>query len=502
MKEPRKKHSSILTFCMTACGLFLFAYADPLFAIIFSVLAVIVGLVSAERMRISVKKIYVICALCMLFLTSCGTKNSDYQESSKMQEIPSDNEEENRTIISDMGLGENLSLAEGEMDNAIIAHPKMKVHFIDVGQGDCTLIEYQEEYILIDAGPDSSGTKLQKYLRDNKVSKINYFILTHPDSDHIGGADVIVTKFDIEHIIMSSYIGDNDDYFHLVEALENKNYSWTIPSPGEQYKLGDVFITILQSQEYADANNSSICLRVDYDEIGILFTGDSEEIAENNMVLSDINVEADIYHVGHHGSYTSSSQLLLDEVKPRYAVISCGKDNLYCHPHQETLDRLREMNVAMFRTDVQGTIKAVTDGKEIEWSIDPSTKYEGGSSEYEREYRKSLSQSIENVTKTTENVLNDIVMIGVTGAISSENPLDYSDEQTQSSESTLSDPSQENISMDYLYIGNKTNMKLHRISCSGKLPKETNREYFYTLEEAEAEGYTLENQCQICKPFR
>ncbi len=456
-------------------GIAMFCVGNPIsgvFSILFAVALSPALKLILSKLNIKISKKVIFLAVFVLFLTSfvSSVLLTDTSKLLDNEESDVDNQEASQELQAEETVDDSVSISEVNENPEETTSEIMKVHFIDVGQGDSTLIEYQNEYMLIDAGPDSTGTRLQKYLYDNNVSKIKYLILTHPDADHIGGADVVVTKFDIEKIYMSSYIADSDDYMHLIEAIGSKGYSWEIPRKGDVFSLGDVDITVIQSKEYADSNNSSICLRVEYGEESFLFTGDIEEEAENDIIMSGVNLESDVYQVGHHGSYTSSSQQFLNAMNPLYAVISCGKENVYNHPHQETNDKLREMNVFMFRTDLQGTIIALTDGNGIEWSIDPSTKYDGGSSEYERECRNSLN------AQENEQSLEDI-----------------------GEDSEIQD--EDSIAENIAYIGNKKNMKLHKASCTGTFPKESNREYFYSLEEAEMAGYKKEDQCQICMPF-
>ncbi len=385
---------------------------------------------------------------------------------------------------------------------------ELKVHFIDVGQGDCTLIESKGECMLIDAGPDDVGTKIQKYLMDEGITKIDYFVLTHPDSDHIGSADVVATKFDIGKIYMSSFIKDNKYYHDMLDAFAYKNLKWAIPKEGDSFELGDAHVSIIHSKEYEDPNNSSLCIKVTCGETSFLFAGDAEAAAEEDMVNQNADLSATVYHVSHHGSYTSSTQTFLDHVKPEYAVISCAKDNDYGHPHQETLDKLKTQNIALFRIDQQGGIIAYSDGKEIEWSVAAAKDYKGGDSELEKQIKEQQLASITNGTQDNADVTRTLPG---DKSESSNSSTDKTTEKAKSSDdknsggnggsSNLKDFENDPVSSDAVYIGNKNNMKLHRADCSGNLPKEKNRVYFKSLEEAAAAGYTKDKQCKNCYPF-
>lgn len=233
--------------------------------------------------------------------------------------------------------------------------------------------------MLIDAGDNTKGTAVQLYLNKQGVKQLDYLVLTHPDADHIGGADVIITKFNIEHILMSNYTSDTKTYREVTDAMEQKNESWTVPSSQDVYTLGDASFTVLAPLDtYSNPNDSSITLLLTHGQNTFLFTGDCEEDAENDLVKSRQNLTADVYQTGHHGSRTSSSQTLMDAVKPTYAVISCGVDNSYGHPHAEVLNRFRAMGIQVFRTDEQGSIVATSDGTQITWNCAPSETWKAG----------------------------------------------------------------------------------------------------------------------------
>lgn len=256
---------------------------------------------------------------------------------------------------------------------------ELAVHFIDVGQGDATLVLCDDHAMLIDAGDNSKGTALQLYLNKQGVEKLDYLVLTHPDADHIGGADVIITKFDIDNIFMSDYKQDTKTYEEVLDALEYKNESWSMPSVGDTFLLGDAAFTILAPLDtYNNPNDSSIALMLTHGDNKFLFTGDCSENAEDDLVADSRNLSANVYQVGHHGSCYSSSQNFLDAVSPTYAVISCGEDNSYGHPSAEALNRFRAMGIQVFRTDEQGSIVATSDGTDITWNCAPSETWKAG----------------------------------------------------------------------------------------------------------------------------
>lgn len=255
----------------------------------------------------------------------------------------------------------------------------MEVHFIDVGQGDATFITCGGHAMLIDAGDDTKGTAIQSYLKKQKISKLDYLILTHPDADHIGGAPVIITKFNIDKVFVSNYEKDNQTYRKLIQSLDEKQIKTLTPKVNSVYSLGTASITILApGKEYDNPNDASIALLLKNGSRSFLFTGDAGEEAEQDMLETGITISADVYKVGHHGSKYSTSKDFLEAVNPFYAVISCGTDNSYGHPHAQTLNTLRTNGVMVYRTDEEGTIIASTDGKSISFNVPASETWKAG----------------------------------------------------------------------------------------------------------------------------
>lgn len=256
---------------------------------------------------------------------------------------------------------------------------QMEVHFMDVGQGDATLVTCGGHAMLIDAGDDTKGTAIQNYLQKQKITKLDYLILTHPDADHIGGAPVIITKFDIGKVFVSNFEKDNKTYQKLIQSLDDKQIKALTPKVNSQYTLGTVAITILApGKSYDNPNDASIALLLKNGTRSFLFTGDAGEEAEKDILKTGIDISADVYKVGHHGSKYSTSKDFFNAVDPFYAVISCGEGNSYGHPHAETLNTLRTNGVMVYRTDESGTIVASTDGKSISFNVPASESWKAG----------------------------------------------------------------------------------------------------------------------------
>lgn len=324
------------------------------------------------RFYLIIKNIFFYLPL-VLLLAACGTvTQEDPQENSAVQESLRENAAVQESLRENAAALESISGSDA-------AFSELQVHFIDVGQGDSTLILYGNEAMLIDAGDNDKGTTLQLYLQKQGVEALTYVIGTHPDSDHIGGLDVILTKFDCGTVILSETASDTAAYRDVIDALTYRNYQNTPPLTGDSYRLGDAEFTIIAPNgEYDNDNNSSVGIRLVHGNNSFLFTGDAEAEAEADILQNGIDIRADVLHAGHHGSATSGSRDFVSRVAPTYAVISCGRDNPYGHPHEQTLDTLQEFNVQVFRTDEQGSIVAVSDGNSITWSVEPSQTWKAG----------------------------------------------------------------------------------------------------------------------------
>ena len=240
------------------------------------------------------------------------------------------------------------------------------VSFIDVGQGDSILLEQGEETMLIDCGPASSQGQLLDYLSERELDTIDYLVLTHPHEDHIGGAVAILESYPVEAVYMPDKTHTTSTYGDTLDAIRNQQLTVTTAQAGDRFSLGDATVEIVGPVSISnDLNNCSIVLRLAYEDVAFLFTGDAEAQEEADILNNGLDVQADVLKVGHHGSSSSTYQDFLEAVDPEIAVISCGEGNDYGHPHQETLDILYSSHISTFRTDEQGTILAISDGQTV-----------------------------------------------------------------------------------------------------------------------------------------
>ncbi|OUQ26210.1 hypothetical protein B5E77_09760 [Lachnoclostridium sp. An131] len=256
----------------------------------------------------------------------------------------------------------------------------LEVHFLDVGQGDATLIRCGEAAMLIDAGNNSWGDDVRDYLEYQSIGDLDYVIGTHPDADHIGGLDVVMEAFDCGTVIMPDYEKDTQTYTDVTDVMEEKGYELTLPQVGMVYELGEAAFTIVAPNgEYGDnANDYSVGILLEHGENRFLLTGDAEEDSEADMLDNGIDLSADVLKAAHHGSRTANTEAFLERVNPEYVVISCGEGNSYGHPHAEVLNRLREMGIKVFRTDEEGTVVATSDGAGITFNVPPSESWQAG----------------------------------------------------------------------------------------------------------------------------
>ncbi|MDD4169265.1 MAG: ComEC/Rec2 family competence protein [Desulfotomaculaceae bacterium] len=246
---------------------------------------------------------------------------------------------------------------------------QLKVHFIDVGQADCILVQMpNDQNMLIDAGNNDDGNTVVNYLRKSGVHKIDYFIGTHPHADHIGGMDTVIKNFNTGKVYMPKVSNNTKTFEDVLKAIQAKGLTIAPAKAGVEIINSDGLSAVMlapNATSYKDLNDYSAVIKVSFDQVSFLFTGDAQEQSEFQMLVSSRGVtpKADVLKVGHHGSHSSTTPAFLRAVNPRYAVISVGAGNDYGHPHQEILQRLS--GIKLYRTDLDGTIVFTTNGKDI-----------------------------------------------------------------------------------------------------------------------------------------
>lgn len=235
-----------------------------------------------------------------------------------------------------------------------------EVHFIDVGQGDCSLIVSDDTAVLIDTGESENGEKICEYLENHNITDIDCFLLTHPHSDHMGAASYIIDNVDVEQVIIPKVTDDMTPttkfYEKFLKSVEQKNLKITAAKPGLTVEIGEGELEIISPvQDYSDLNNYSAASIFTYGDSSFMFTGDIEKKAEKHILKAGYLEDIDVLKVAHHGSNTSSCNDFLEAVKPDYAVIQCDGVS-YNHPHEEAVERILEYTDEIYRNDMDGTV--------------------------------------------------------------------------------------------------------------------------------------------------
>jgi len=336
----------------------------------------------------------IICFLLFVIAVSMGETPEDTLESGQAttnqesnndsvtnsEEIQSkDNDEETQSNEPSQSNNDNGLDSSGTITNSPNVNipsglsGELKVHFIDVGQADSIFIDYGDYDILIDAGNNNDGSLVVEYLRQLNTDDIEIMIATHPHEDHIGGIDDVLKAFDVEMIIDSGYAATTktyEDYLNAA-AIEKQKGAKLLKDDNLKYEIAEgIYFEIIEAgDDFKDTNDYSVISRLVAGEIEFLFTGDAEKVVESRLL--NRNIQSDVLKVGHHGSSSSTSVEFLKKVNSSYGVISVGKDNSYGHPNADILSRLKSAGVEVFRTDIQGSIVAATDGKTVNFNKSP-----------------------------------------------------------------------------------------------------------------------------------
>ncbi len=253
-------------------------------------------------------------------------------------------------------------------DNTEYYQSPLCVSFIDVGQGDCSLLSCNGVNILVDGGESHYAGTVLSYLRSVGVDKIDCYVLTHPHSDHIGASASIISSLPVEQIFITHFSEFNmpttNTYENVLDAISETSANVVEVAAGDTFKIGDVELNIVAPfEESDDYNDMSIVFTASYKDTEILFTGDTTKKIEKQILTNGYDVDCDVLKVAHHGSSTSSSAEFVDAVSPELSVISCGENNSYGHPHNEILELFENRALNFMRTDELGTIVYYGDGK-------------------------------------------------------------------------------------------------------------------------------------------
>lgn len=286
----------------------------------------------------------------------------------------------------------------------------MRVHFIDVGQGDSILIESPNDaYMLIDGGDKGSGDEVVAYLDAQGIDTLDYVVATHPDADHIGGLIDVLKEKEIEHWIDSGKAHTSQTYLEMLSLIDEKDIDFIVPQIDDTIDFDDALdVVVLQADEDASDNNeASVVLKVTYNDRSFLFAADAGVKKEKDMLAQDI--DADVLKAGHHGSNTSSSEAFIKAVSPEVTILSYGEGNKYGHPHAEVTNLLEKYNSLIYATAQSGTIVVETDGVNLsvlDADVVTTTPQQ----------KPQAEANVPNVTITAKDALSEVVSIKNNGA--------------------------------------------------------------------------------------
>ncbi len=346
------------------------------------------------------------------------------------------------------------------------------IDFIDVGQGDSALVQCDGRYMLIDGGNSSKSSLIYSFLKARSISNIDVIVASHEDADHIGGLSGALNYAKVGTAYCSVTEGDTKAFESFKKYLAEQGKSITVPKAGESFSLGSASVTVLGPiKKSSNANDNSIVLRIVYGKTSFLFTGDAQQDEEQSIIDSRGMIESTVLKVAHHGSDSSTGYRFLREVAPEYAVISVSADNSYGHPTENVLSRLRDAGAKVYRTDMQGDITCVSDGKTVIFS-------------------------------TKKNKDADTLAGAGAGTIreADQEILFFDNSFTPSSDAAeRSGVNSDQEPIGETYVLNTNTKKFHRQGCSSVDDmKEKNKQiYTGTKEEVLAMGYV---PCKRCKP--
>lgn len=314
------------------------------------------------------KSVWAAAGIIMPALLFCGCKESTPAVDEpaytvgREQEIGEENEENSSLAVHADGVEGNLT-----------------VTFLDVGQGNAVLVENDGMYMLIDGGDREYASFVVRYLQNTGVEKLEYVISSHYDADHLNGVVGALHAFMCSNVLAADYTADTRVYDSFCEAVTEQDVTLVYPAAGDVYTFGDAEFTVVCPDSYtaADANDNSIGIRLVYGDNSFLICGDAGESAEEAMLQSGRVLDSDVYLASHHGSDGSSTREFLQAVSPEAVVFSVGADNSYGHPSERVLGDAAQIGADIYRTDVQGTIIAVSDGQKLTWNVAPVSEDAG-----------------------------------------------------------------------------------------------------------------------------
>lgn len=339
---------------------------------------------------------------------------------------------------------------------------EMAVHFLDVGQGNAILVQSGGQNLLYDGGDQNHADEVVSYLQQQNVQTIDYMISSHYDEDHLGGLIPCLNTFEVSNVLGPDYVHTSNLFNTFMNTATANAIIVQYPSVGDTFDFGTGSFTVLAPSGISqNSNDNSLVIKLENGSNSFIFTGDAEETSEQDMISTGMNLDCDVLSIGHHGSASSTTWDFLEATSPSYAVISCGVNNQYNHPSAETMGRLSDMEIPVFRTDKQGTIIAVSDGTTINWFQNPCNDYSSGDS--------------------SANSSGDLSSDGIS----------YHEETTVSEQNSVQEDS--SAATGAMVWIPATGEKYHSIPNCGRMNPDTARQV--TQSEAEAMGYGPCSKC-------
>ena len=326
-------------------------------------------------------KMTIMFAIVTVFLTGCSESanhlDNESDHSETVLQDDADIIESNEVELQQDDSAQQAEEEPIEVEEVVQSVDEGKIHFINTGNSDAILIENQGYFAMIDTGDTDDDVKVKSYLQKQGVKRLEYLVLTHYHADHIGGADTLLSDFEVGTTLVPNGDANTQVYRDYINALSNKGLKPSVPLEGAKFELGSATLTVYNTAGgNRNENNNSLVVVYENGEDRALFTGDAEAEVENQLSIGDI----ELLKVGHHGSKTSSSPSFINQIQPEYAVILTGQPNQYGHPHQETLSLFESKGIPVYRTDEQGDIVFTSTGHGFETELSPGSYTPGQSS--------------------------------------------------------------------------------------------------------------------------
>lgn len=284
-------------------------------------------------------------------------------------------------LVNNGSMSHNTAIKIG-LISASVELEELEVHFIDVGAANAILLIIGSDAMVIDAGNNSDGETVVQYIKDQDINEIDYLIGTHLHADHIGGIDDVINNFNIGTFMLPEDTTDTVTYQDVLTAASKVNEDIINPVAGTWYKLGDADFQIIGPvKDYDDTNNMSIVLRLEHGNNSFIFSGDAERSSELDIISAGYDVDVDILTVSHHGSSSSSSTEWLSYTTPIEGAVIMTDGIKYSHPHSETMAKLEEELIPVYRTDESGHIIVISNGESYSFNTAPDSYKPGEGSE-------------------------------------------------------------------------------------------------------------------------